>query len=91
MSPKWRNDEGTCPDVFIDAVDGDHEEVHQAVGEGGARECRGEGVWVVQLTEGDLAQSICLQEVDESSGVATLSLGALQRSLSGKGVLQRQR
>ena len=34
MSPKWWDDEGAHPDVFIDTVDGDRWEVHQVVGEG---------------------------------------------------------
>ena len=74
MSPKWQEDVvGTCPDVCIDVVDGDCQEVHQAVSERGAGECRAEGVWLVQPTEGNAAQSVPLQEVDESGGVATLS------------------
>ena len=58
MSAKWWDDEGMCPDVCANKVDGDGKKMHWAVCEGGTSNCRAEVVWVVQLTEGDSAPGV---------------------------------
>ena len=79
MSAKWWDDEGIYPDLCANKVDGDGEEMHQTGCEGGASNCRAEGVWVTQLTEGDPAPGVQSQTFEEQGRVNARAGGPTEK------------
>ena len=80
MSAKWWDDEGTHPDLCANKADGDGEEMHQTGCEGGASNCRAEGVWVAQLTEGDPAPGVQSQTFEEQGRVDARAGGPTEKA-----------
>ena len=80
MSAKWWDDEGIYPDLCANKADGDGEEMHQTGCEGGASNCRAEGVWVTQLTEGDPAPGVQSQTFEEPGGVDARAGGPTEKA-----------